>query len=110
MVKSHYWLVDYIEPMFICLAIGGEVVSDLMYTVPIVFCDIGGHAIKQYVPCQIIKNLQYDKILGMDWIKSTNPVIIWVFFSLHLTVGAQLHTVLSLPVNSVANLALSILK
>ena len=46
----------------------------------------------------------------MDWLKSPNPVIDWVACSLDLTVGAKLHTVLALPVNSVASVALSSLK
>ena len=48
--------MDSIEPISICLATGSEVVLDLMCTVPIVFCDVVGHAITNiYVPCQIIK-------------------------------------------------------
>ena len=39
----------------------------------------------------------------MDWLKSTNPVINWVACSLDLTVGVKLHTVLALPLNSIAN-------
>ena len=46
----------------------------------------------------------------MDWPKSTNPVIVWVACSLDSTVGAKLHNVLALPVNSVANVALSSFK
>ena len=44
-VKSHYWLVDSTEAMSICLATGSEVVSNLIYTVSIVLCDISGHTI-----------------------------------------------------------------
>ena len=49
-------------------------------------------------------------ILVMDWIKSTNPVIDWVACCLDLTLGANLHTLLALPVTSAANAALSSLK
>ena len=81
-----------------------------MCTIPIVSCYVGGNAITQYVPCQIINNLQYNIVFGMDWLKSPNPVIYWVVFSLELTVGAKQHTVLALPVNSTANVTLSSLK
>ena len=46
----------------------------------------------------------------MDWLKSTNPVIDWVACSMELTMGTNLHTVLALLVNSIANVALSSLK
>ena len=49
--------MDSIETVYIHLATGSEVVSDSMCIVPIVFCDIGGHAITQHVPCWLIKNL-----------------------------------------------------
>ena len=65
-VKSHLWLVDSIELMSIRLATSSEVVLDLMYTVLLVFCDVGGHAITQYMPCWIKENLYYDIILAMD--------------------------------------------
>ena len=54
-----------------------------------------------------MQNLSYDIILGMDWIKSTNPAIDWVNSSLELTVGANHHILLALPVNSITNLTLS---
>ena len=47
--------MDNIELMFISLATGSEVVPDSMHTVPIMLCDVGGHAITQHMPCQIIK-------------------------------------------------------
>ena len=81
--------------MSIRLATGSVLVLDSLCTVPIESCNIVGHAIKQQVPCQIIKYLQYDIILVMDLLKSTNPVIDSVVCSLDLTVGAQLHTVFS---------------
>ena len=49
--------MDSIEPIYIHLATGSEVVLDSLCTVPIVFCDIGGHGITQYVLCRIIKYL-----------------------------------------------------
>ena len=57
MVKSHKWLLASIEQMFIHLSTGSEIVLDSIYIVPIVLCNIGGHAIPQYANCQIIKNL-----------------------------------------------------
>ena len=42
------------ELMSISLATGGEVVLDLMYTVPIVFCDVSGHAIIYHITNKII--------------------------------------------------------
>ena len=102
--------MDIIEPMYIHLATGSEVVSDPICTAPIVFCDIGGHAITQYVTCYTVKDLSYDLFLGVDWLKATNPVIDWVACSLELTVGANLHTVIALLVNIIANVALSSLK
>ena len=56
-VKSHEWLVDIIELMSIHLATGIEIFLDSMYSVPLVFCDISGHTITQYLPCQIIEYL-----------------------------------------------------
>ena len=81
-----------------------------MSTVPVVICDIGGHAITQHTTSPTINNLSYDVFLGTDWLKSTNPVIDWVACFLELTVGAKLHTIIALLVNSVANVALSSLK
>ena len=98
------------EPMSICLATGNKLVLDLICTIPIVFCDIVGHAITQYMPCRIIKSLFYNNNLGMYWLKPTNPVINWVACSLELTLGDTLHTVFPVPVNSVANVTLSNLK
>ena len=43
--------------MSIHLATGSEAVSDLLCTVLIVFCDIGGHSTIQHVPCWILKKL-----------------------------------------------------
>ena len=57
-----------------------------------------------------MKYLSYGVLLGIDWLISTNPVEIWVAFSLELTMGAKWHTVLALPMNSVANVTLSSLK
>ena len=74
--------MDSIEPMYICLANGSEVVSDLICTNLIVFYDLGGHAINQHVFCLIIKNLQYVIVLGIDWLKSTYLVIDWMVCSL----------------------------
>ena len=58
--------MDNTEPMFICLATGSEVVLDLLYIVPIVFYDVGGHAITQHLTCCILKQLSYNKVLHMD--------------------------------------------
>ena len=98
--------MESIELISIRLATGSEVISDSMYNIPTIFCDVGGHAIKQQVPCQIIENLQYDVVLDIDWLKSTNPVIDWVAFSLNLTGGAQVHIIIALLVKSVDNIAL----
>ena len=46
-----------------------------MYTIPIVFGDIGGHALIQQIPYFIMKNLSYHIIPGMDWLRSTNQDI-----------------------------------
>ena len=46
----------------------------------------------------------------MDKLKSTNPVFDWVDCSLEFTVGTKFRIVLALPVNSIANVALSSLK
>ena len=102
--------MESIELMSIYLETGNEVVLDLLYTVPIVLCDVGGHAITQHITRWIIKNLSYNIILGMDWLESTNIVIDSVACSLELTVDAQLYTLLAFPVNSVANVTLSSLK
>ena len=82
MACGQYWTDVYY------LNTGVEVLLDSICTVLKVVCDIGGHAIIQYVPCQITKNLQYNIILAMDWLKSTNPLIDWVVFFLDLTVSA----------------------
>ena len=81
-----------------------------MCTVCIVLCDVGGHTIIQIETYWIIKSLSYDNISVIDWLKFTNPVINWVAYSLELTVGNNLHTVIALPINSVANVTLSNLK
>ena len=46
----------------------------------------------------------------MDWLKSTSPIIDWVAYSLDITVRDIVHTVLTLPVNIIANVILSNLK
>ena len=48
-VISHYWLVNNTEAMSIFLNTSSKVILGLMYTIPIVFCNIGGHDITQYV-------------------------------------------------------------
>ena len=55
--------MDNIEPISISLDTSNKGVLELICFVPIVFCDIGGQVNSQHVPCQIIKNLQYDIIL-----------------------------------------------
>ena len=62
------------------------------------------------MPHQIISNLQYDIILGMGWLNSSNLVIDWVVCSLELTANAKHYTVLALPVHSVTNVTLSSFK
>ena len=57
-----------------------------------------------------MKNLSYDIIVGIYWVISTNPVIDWVACFLESTIGANFHTILTLPVNSVAYVTLSSLK
>ena len=57
-----------------------------------------------------MKILSYYIILGMDWLKPTNPVIDWIACSLELAIGNNLHIVLALPFNSVANVTLSSLE
>ena len=57
-----------------------------------------------------MQNLSFDIIVCMDWLKSTNSVIYWVACSLELSVGASYHTVLALPVTSVASVTLSSVK
>ena len=53
-----------------------------------------------------MKKLSYDTILGIDWFKSTNTIVGWVVCYLELIVGAEKHTLLTLKVNSVANVTL----
>ena len=52
--------------MSIFLAIGSKVVLDSIYTVLIVFCNAGAHAIAKHITCWIMQNLSYDAILGMN--------------------------------------------
>ena len=96
--------------MSICLATGNEVVLDSIFSVPTVFCKVGGHAITSHITCLVINNLSYNMILGINWLKSTNPVMHWVGCSLELTVDANLHTTLALTVNSIAYITLSSLE
>ena len=56
------------------------------------------------------KDFTYDIIQGVDWLNTTNLVIDWVACSLELTLGAKLHTIPALSVNSIANVTLSSLK
>ena len=51
------------DPISICLAISSECVQVLMCIVPIVFCDMNGHAVAKFIAYQIMKNLLYDIIL-----------------------------------------------
>ena len=110
MVKSHKWLAAITEVMSIHLATGIQAVLDSMCTIPKVFCDTGRQAITQHITCLLVKNLSYDIILGMDWLKTTNPVIDCVACPLELTVGDNMYIVLALPVNSIAYVTLSSLK
>ena len=41
--------MDNIELMSIHLDIDSKVVLDSMFTVPIVFCNVGGHAVTQHI-------------------------------------------------------------
>ena len=59
----------------ICLGSGSEIVSDAIYTVPIVFCSIGGLATTQPITSLVMKHLAYYIVLGMDWLKPTNTVL-----------------------------------
>ena len=53
-VKSHHWIVNRTKSMPICLATGSKFVLTLMCSVPLVFCDDGGHTITKNVKCQVI--------------------------------------------------------
>ena len=63
--------------MFICLATSSDIILDLVYIIPIVFCDVK-YAITQNMTYWILKNLSYNILLGVDWLKSTKTVINWV--------------------------------
>ena len=54
-----------------------------------------------------MSDLSHDIILGMDWLKLTNPVIDWVACSLDILVGNNLYILLTFTVNNVANVTLS---
>ena len=57
-----------IEPMFIRLATGSDVISDSIYSVPLLFSDVSVHATNQHVTCRAMSSFQYDIVLGMDWL------------------------------------------
>ena len=78
--------------------------------IPIVFYDVCECGITQHMTYWIMKDLSYDKIVGIGWLKYTYPVIDSVACSLDLTVDDDLHAVLALPVNSIASMTLSSLK
>ena len=98
------------ELVFFCLATGREIVLNLLCIVRIVFCDMVWYAIALHITYWIIKELSYDIVLGMNWLKSTNPVVYWVACSLELTGDANQHTLLALPGNIVPNVTLPSLK
>ena len=77
--------MDSTELLSIRLATGSEVILGSMYNILEVFYYVGRHAITQCTTCQNTPNLFYDTILGINWLKTTNPVIDWVACSLELT-------------------------
>ena len=77
------------KTIYICLATSSEVVLDLMCSVSLMFYDVSGHAITKYIACWIMKSQSYDIVVGMDWLKPTNPIIEWLACCLDLTVHAK---------------------
>ena len=96
--------------MSIHLATSSEVVLDFICTINIVFCYVSGHDLTKHFACWIMNNLQYNILLGVGWLKFTNPVKDWVDCYLELTLHDNLLTVLALLVTSVANVTLYGLK
>ena len=65
------------DSMDVTLADGSHVVASHTCLVPLVVCAAHGCALHCVVECRVLPELQHDVVLGIDWLRATNPVIDW---------------------------------
>ena len=63
--------------MLVTLADGSNVEASETCVVPLVFCSDTGRAVSCTVECCVFLRLNYDVILGHDWLQYVNPAINW---------------------------------
>ena len=63
--------------MSVTLADGSSVEATEMSVVPLVFCSDSGCAVYCMVEYRVLSHLNYDIVLGHDWLQYVNPAINW---------------------------------
>ena len=63
--------------MLVTLADDSNVKASETCVVPLVFCSDSGHAVSYTVECCVLLLLNYDVLLGHDWLHHVNPAINW---------------------------------
>ena len=63
--------------MSVTLADGSNVEASEMCVVSLVFCSDTGHSVSCTIECHVFFRLNYDVVLGHDWLHHVNPTINW---------------------------------
>ena len=77
-----------------------------MCLVPLIVCVDRGIALHTVVCCRVLPSLNHDVVLGIDWLRASNPVIDWQACTLPVEcaehqVAVTLHALSTSPVAKV---------
>ena len=94
--------------MKVMLADGSLVTLSTLCQVPLVACTDKGKAVAFGMYCRVLPELNHHVVLGVDWLATTNPTIVWQACTVALDcVGSVASAVLSgLPNAAVARVEL----
>ena len=80
--------------------------------VPLIVCADKGIALHTVVRCCVLPNLNHDVVLGIDWLRASNPVIDWQACTLSVECAEHQGAVTlhALPTSPVAKVELCSIK
>ena len=80
--------------------------------VPLIVCADKGIALHTVVHCRALPSLNHDVVLGIDWLRASNPVIDWqaCTLSVECTENQGAVTLHALPTSPVAKVELCSIK
>ena len=83
-----------------------------MCLVPLIVCADKGIALHTVVRCRVLPSLNHDVVLGIDWLRASNPVIDWQACTLSVECAEHQGAVTlhALPTSPVAKVELCSIK